>query len=443
MLFIIICSGFLFIDAFATFAAVFYFGMVAFIIQYFVGSLMTRASETQAKSTVLANSAISDLLSVFRELLVLGKRQKYIDNIYRARLAAADSSASTYYLSGMPRYIIEAALLVGVALFIFVQVLSGDLVQSAGTIGAFLAGGFRLTAALLPLQNSVLSIISAIPTASRAHDVLSQERVIKKTAEFVVDPDASSAINPDPITVKFEKVSFTYPGASAPALKEISFGIEPGSQVALMGPSGAGKSTIADLLCLVLTPSSGTITRFAGGATQEKSSGKVRVSYVPQKPGLVSGTIAENVALAQNVEDINRNQVVEAMKLAHLSTLLEELPQGIDTQLGKLQDGLSGGQMQRLGLARALYSKPGLLVMDEATSALDAESESEIQKALQEMNGRVTVVLIAHRLNTIQHADNVFLIEDGTIKDSGKFKELVARNPNVEKVVDLMRVEKD
>jgi ATP-binding cassette subfamily C protein len=130
------------------------------------------------------------------------------------------------------------------------------------------------------------------------------------------------------------------------------------------------------------------------------------------------------------------------MKLAHLTDLLEALPQGIDTNLGKLQDGLSGGQMQRLGLARALYSKPGLLVMDEATSALDAESESEIQRALHDMRGKVTVVLIAHRLNTIQHADNVFLIENGTLKDSGKFKELVGRNPAVERVVDLMRVEK-
>ena len=441
MLFIIICSGFLFIDAWATFGAVLYFGLVAFIIQYFVGSLTTRASEIQAQSSVLANRAISDLLSVFRELLVLGKRQKYIDNIYRARVSAADSSATTYYLSGMPRYIIEAALLVGVALFIVAQVFSGDFVKSAGTIGTFLAGGFRLTAALLPLQNSVLSITAAIPTASRAHDILSQEIVIKKTGQFTVDTLSTNA-TPDPITVKFEKVSFIYPGASAPALSQVSFEIEPGSQVALMGPSGAGKSTIADLLCLVLTPSSGKITRIGTAATGERGSSNVRVSYVPQKPGLVSGTIAENVALAVNLEDIDRAQVIEAMKLAHLTDLLEALPQGIDTNLGKLQDGLSGGQMQRLGLARALYSKPGLLVMDEATSALDAESESEIQRALHDMRGKVTVVLIAHRLNTIQHADNVFLIENGTLKDSGKFKELVGRNPAVERVVDLMRVEK-
>jgi ATP-binding cassette subfamily C protein len=157
----------------------------------------------------------------------------------------------------------------------------------------------------------------------------------------------------------------------------------------------------------------------------------------------VSGTILENVALAEDVRQIDRGQALEAIRLAHLTDFIHELPGGLDTPLGKLQDGLSGGQMQRLGLARALYTKPGLLVMDEATSALDAESEAEIQKALDEMRGKVTVVLIAHRLNTIQHADKVILIEDGQVKDSGTFKELVARNPSVETVVDLMRVEKD
>jgi ATP-binding cassette subfamily C protein len=157
---------------------------------------------------------------------------------------------------------------------------------------------------------------------------------------------------------------------------------------------------------------------------------------------LVSGTILDNVALAVSDEEVSREQALEALQLANLTELVAELPEGLDASLGKLQDGLSGGQMQRLGLARALYTKPGLLVMDEATSALDAESEAEIQKALHAMRGKVTVVLIAHRLNTIQHADQVILVEDGQVKDSGTFKQLVARNPSVERVVDLMRVEK-
>jgi ATP-binding cassette subfamily C protein len=192
-----------------------------------------------------------------------------------------------------------------------------------------------------------------------------------------------------------------------------------------------------------LTPTSGTVVLTDIAAVSANTPGIRRVSYVPQRPGLVSGTILENVALGENRDQVSRKQALEALDLANLGGLIEELPEGLDTPLGKLQDGLSGGQMQRLGLARALYTKPGLLIMDEATSALDAESEAEIQKALNAMRGKVTVVLIAHRLNTIQHADKVILVEDGRVQDSGTFKELIARNPSVERVVDLMRVEKD
>jgi ATP-binding cassette, subfamily B, bacterial PglK len=448
MLFILICIGFLFVDPWATLASVLYFGLIAIVMQYFVGSLMSQAGKIAAEGAIKANTAISDLLSVFRELLVLGKREKYIEGIYRARVAAADSSAKQYYLSGMPRYIIEAALLVGVALFVLSQALSGDIVQSAATIGVFLSGGFRLTAALLPLQNSLLTIKGAIPLARTAQEILELKENGKGHArQNIVAPNSgdspSIATNSGPIGVRLVNVSFSYPGAEHPAIKLVTFEISPGSLVALMGPSGAGKSTIADLLCKVLTPSSGSIIRTENDGDQIRSGRLERVSYVPQRPGLVSGTILDNVALAVEDSKVDRVQALEALRLAHLDDLVSELPEGLDTPLGKLQDGLSGGQMQRLGLARALYTKPGLLVMDEATSALDAESEAEIQKALDEMRGKVTVVLIAHRLNTIQHADKVILIEEGQVKDSGTFKEIVARNPSVERVVDLMRVDKD
>jgi ATP-binding cassette subfamily C protein len=448
-LFLVIILGFLFVDLMATLAAVVYFGLIAVLIQYFVGSKMTRAGQVVAEGSIKANTAISDLLSVFRELLVLGKRDKYIDGIYKARLSAADSAATQYYLSGMPRYIIEAALLVGVALFVLSQALAGDIVKSAATVGVFLSGGFRLTAALLPLQNALLTINSAIPTAKTAQDILEMAPSLKDRNNFT---SADKVINeaeehlqshPLPVGVAFQSVSFSYPDSDQPALTNVTFEVDPGTQVALMGPSGAGKSTIADLLCKVLAPTSGSITTTSPSGEIRAPEGHEGVSYVPQRPGLVSGSILENVALAEDLLKIDRDRALEALRLAHLEQLVLELPEGLDTPLGKLQDGLSGGQMQRLGLARALYTKPGLLVMDEATSALDAESEAEIQKALDAMRGKVTVVLIAHRLNTIQHADKVILVEEGRVKDSGKLKELIARNPSVERVVDLMRVEKD
>jgi ATP-binding cassette subfamily C protein len=441
----VICLGFFFIDPITTLAAVAYFGIIAVVIQHFIGERMSAAGKITTESAVEANSAISDLLSVFRELLVIGKREKYIQAIYDARLATANSSATQYYLTGMPRYIIEAALLVGLGLFGLSQALSGDLVGSAATIGVFLSGGFRLSAAMLPLQSALLSIKATIPAAQTAHGILMLDSTNDKREGSVLKVPRRSRPSEftNPIGVNLNGVSFFYPDSSVAALNSVSFSIQPGSQVALMGPSGAGKSTIADILCSVLSPTEGEVTF----TSMKRNSGEVEVvggvSYVPQRPGIVSGTILDNVALAEDIEKVDRTEALKALRLAHLDDLVASLPKGLDTMLGKLQDGLSGGQLQRLGIARALYTKPSLLVMDEATSALDAESEAKIQKTLAFLRGKVTVVLIAHRLNTIQHADQVVLVEEGRVKDSGTFKELIARNPSVEKVVNLMQIHRD
>jgi ATP-binding cassette subfamily C protein len=233
------------------------------------------------------------------------------------------------------------------------------------------------------------------------------------------------------------EISFAYPNSAQAIIRDLSLSIEAGDQVAFIGPSGAGKSTLADLMCGVLAPTTGKI--LVGQADGPPRS----VSYVPQRPGLVSGTLAQNVALGLVGEEMDEARVWDALEKAHLREVVLSLPHGIHTDLGNYQDSLSGGQIQRVGLARALYTSPGLLVMDEATSALDAESESEIAKALDQIRGKVTVVLIAHRLNTVQHADKVFLINEGKLTDQGTFPELVKRNPSIDRLVQLMKVEEN
>jgi ATP-binding cassette subfamily C protein len=432
--------GFLFVDQSATIAALLYFGAVAAGIQFVIGPLTLKAQVKNFESSIKLTTSISNLLAVFRELTVSGKKDKFLGDINSAKMKATNAAAKSNFLLTLPRHIIEVALIFGISLFLLSQLFSGDIASSAGTIGVFLAGAFRLTTALLPLQASFLVIKSALPSAKIAQDILmGLPELVKRETKNLNTGEQITHIE-QPIGAVFENVTFSYPDSSWPALVNLNFTIEPGSQTALMGPSGAGKSTIADMLCLLLSPSSGRVFQITDSSKLELSIGG-RVSYVPQKPGMVSGTILENVALGFDAESIDREEVLSALEAAHLGTLIKDLPQGIDTSLGKLKDSLSGGQMQRLGLARAIYSKPNLLVMDEATSALDAESESEIQKTLDEMRGRVTVVVIAHRLNTIQHADKVILLEEGKIKDSGTFKELIARNPSVEKVVDLMRID--
>jgi ABC-type multidrug transport system fused ATPase/permease subunit len=436
----LIVMGLIFVDPIATLVGLCYFGIVAICIQFFIGPVTLKAQVENYENSIKLTTSISNLIAVFRELTVSGKKGKYVGEIHSAKTKTANTAAKSAFIATLPRHIIEAALIIGIALFFLSQVSSGDLASSTGTIGVFLAGAFRLTTALLPLQASFLTMKAALPSAKIAHDILQglPELVDRETKNLNTGGPITHI--EQPIGAVFEDVTFSYPDSPEPALVNLNFTIEPGSQTALMGPSGAGKSTIADMLCLLLSPTSGRVTQITNSSNLERSIGG-RVSYVPQKPGMISGTILENVALGVESENVDREEVKSALEAAHLGTLIKELPEGIDTSLGKLKDSLSGGQMQRLGLARAIYSKPNLLVMDEATSALDAESESEIQKTLEEMRGRVTVVVIAHRLNTIQHADKVILLEGGKVTDSGTFKELIARNPSVEKVVDLMRID--
>jgi ATP-binding cassette subfamily C protein len=244
-----------------------------------------------------------------------------------------------------------------------------------------------------------------------------------------------------PVSVQLDQVSFLYPDATQYTLDGVTLKVESGQQIALIGPSGSGKSTIADLITGLLDPSNGQVLIDGKPPKSTIMETPGKIGYVPQKPGIVSGTILENIALGVPEESVNHEWLKQAISDAHLTDVIHQLPDGIHTDLGKRRDELSGGQLQRIGLARALYTKPGLLVMDEATSALDADSENEINKALDEMRGKVTVVLIAHRLNTVQRSDRVFLIEGGKISTSGEFPELLRSNSTVQALAKLMSID--
>jgi ATP-binding cassette subfamily C protein len=252
----------------------------------------------------------------------------------------------------------------------------------------------------------------------------------------------SGAKSPEGLGVKLDDVNFGYVGAQ-PTLKNLSFTVHPGEQVAIIGPSGSGKSTAADLILGLLTPMSGTATIDNTEPSQFVKTHPGLVAYVPQEPAMVGGTILENIALGCDVNSLDMDRVHRAVNAAHLDLVIDELPDGLNTDIGKRKDQLSGGQLQRIGLARALYSEPRLLILDEATSALDASSEDAIKNTLDDLRGSVTVILIAHRLHTVQHADRVFLLEGGELLDTGTFKEVLARNQTVKSMAELMKLGED
>jgi len=235
-----------------------------------------------------------------------------------------------------------------------------------------------------------------------------------------------------------QNVSFRHVAASTQTIDQVSMSVVPGSFIAIVGPSGAGKTTLVDLILGLYKPDRGDIE--VGGMDPERlrRDQPGLLSYVPQKPGIVTGSIADNVALGLDESERDEDGIWEALEGAQLADHVRGLSGTIHSNLGSHSDALSGGQIQRLGLARALYTKPNLIVLDEATSALDAATEAGIASAIQNLGEQTTVVVIAHRLSTIQHADQVHVMESGKILASGTFREVRTAVPMIEEYVQLM-----
>lgn len=437
-LLLVITGTFFVVDPIAALFTLGYFGLVVVIIQVFIGRSLRRAGREAVAGTVDTLSALNDTLDTFREISVLRKQDYFIERVAKSRGRISTSDAAMTFLALMPRYVVETALILGVVLLVGQQFLSGQLATGMATVGVFLTGGVRMMASLLPLQSAVANIKQNVEKSRAAVELLLRQREPQR--ESSADDSALDLVvrSNDALSVRLTDVSYRYPDADRDAVRGITLDIAAGSSVAIIGPSGAGKTTLVDLILGLVNPDSGSVEigESTPGLLTEKVPGLV--AYVPQKPGLMTGSIAENIALGIPPEDIDARLLAEAIDLAFLTEFIDSLPDGVHTSVGKQVDALSGGQIQRIGVARALYSQPKLLILDEATSGLDAASESFVAGSLRALHGDVTVVVIAHRLSTVQHADVVHVIEAGRVTASGDFKTVQATVPMVAEYVKLM-----
>ena len=219
--------------------------------------------------------------------------------------------------------------------------------------------------------------------------------------------------------LNLEKVSITYPSKLSKALNGISLVVDSGQSLAIVGPSGAGKTTLIDVLLGVLPPDEGQILISGKSPLDAISEWPGAMAYVPQDVRIANGTIRDNVALGFPAEIASDELVWKAIRDAQLEDFVKTLPQGLDTQVGERGARISGGQRQRLGIARAMFTRPKLLVLDEATSSLDGQTEADISAAIHGLHGSVTIVMIAHRLSTVLNADLVIYMAEGDILAKG------------------------
>lgn len=438
---------FVIVDPLAAVAITVYFIIVILIFQLLSNQRIQQSGQDFAEGGMDVTQVSLDLFEAFKEISVLMKQHFFLSRFQKARTTYAYGDAEMRFLMAIPRYFVETALALGALAFVAWQLARGEVTDGLVTAGVFLAGGVRMMAALLPLQNAVLALKNQMEQAKISQEILAKSRHAQSQISAVLDSSKSAEdfgiSGNGGITVELDSVTFTHTGASQPAVRDVSFTIEPGSYVALVGPSGAGKTTLADLVLGLNSPESGSVLVDGVSARTTREQKPGLMAYVPQRPGLVSGTLVDNIALGQDPESVDFDRVTAVLEKARLTDLVSELPEGVHTRLGKNSDSLSGGQIQRLGLARALYTNPKLIVLDEATSALDAEAEASISESIRKIGSDTTVIVIAHRLSTVQKADVVHVIDNGKLVASGSFKELRRTVPMIQEYVRLMSFDED
>jgi ABC-type multidrug transport system fused ATPase/permease subunit len=324
----------------------------------------------------------------------------------------------------------------GALIIAAIQFAIHDAVTAVATLSIFLVAGTRISPAALRLQQALIQIKASLggaePTLSLIHDLRESKPDNFSDINYEFD---HSGFHPE---IRIEDVAFSYPGSDKKALDHINLEIESGSIVALVGPSGGGKTTLVDVLLGILKPDFGDVLVSKLSPIDAINQSPGAISYVPQDVSIIDGSIRENVAMGFPLDVATDERVNRAIQIAGLTDFVNSLPRGLDTQVGENGAKISGGQRQRLGIARAMFTEPKLLVLDEATSALDGETESKIAESILGLKGKVTVIMIAHRLSTVRDADQVIYMSNGLVLAVGTFEEVRSRIPDFDKQAKLM-----
>ena len=402
------------------FVALTYFALVAVLQHKFLSASQARTGQTILKNGNVTYELLADYFHM-NKLLQVSESKTFDSTLRIQRTEFARARATQGFTTSLPRYFMESSLALG---FLVVAGATWLIVGESEVVPAlaiFAAAGFRMLPIVNRMQGLALSAIGCIPLARQA--LLPITVKVKK--------DSYASIN-EPINssnaLEVIGVDFTYPSGNAPVLSGINLRFKKGLQYAIVGPSGAGKTTLVDICLGLLAPQKGEVL------WNVKSPGE-SFGYVPQDTHVSSASIAGNVALEWDSEVIDFDKVRSALRVANLEEYLDSNLE--DKRLNENFNRMSGGQRQRLGLARALYRDSKLLVLDEATSSLDAITEHKVMETVNLLRGNTTVIIVAHRLSTIQDSDQVIYLGDGKVLGIGTFSELESSLPEFKEQVRL------
>ena len=408
---------------------------VAYVILFkFVRTRLERNGKYISDMLAERFKLMNDGFGGIKDILLLGRSSTFKKRFFKTGNKLAYSEGNNVVIALVPRYFMELLAfgsMIALVLYL-IKNSQGNLGLILPIISVYALAGMKLLPAILVIYSSAATVKGNLAAYESIREDLANIKV-DNASEFKNSHHAWSKHN----EISLKEVTFTYPGKERPALENVSLKIKPNTLVGFVGTSGAGKSTLIDVIIGLIKPQQGEVTIDGTPLIKQNlREWQNKIGFVPQTIFLTQGTIAENVAFGIPQDLIDYGQVEKALKLAHLEELVSKLVNGVHSKVGERGVQLSGGQRQRIGIARTLYYEAEVLVFDEATSALDGITEKTIMNAIHDFTGQKTLIIIAHRLKTVQKCDEIFMMEKARVVDRGTYQYLLENNEQFKKMSD-------
>lgn len=386
---------------------------------YFVSKYLKKIGGERLNQNKLRFKSITEVFGAIKEIKVSGLEKVYIKSFSAASVIFFQIQSSAQIITQLPRFILEAIAFGGILLMLlYIIFLKGSFSSAIPIVSLYIFAGYRLMPALQQVYASLTQLSFVGPALDKIYNDLKNMKLLDKNQNQIL-----LSLNKK---ILLKDIHFSYPNSQRTALKNINLTINANSTVGFVGATGSGKTTLVDIILGLLETQKGTLEIDGKIINQENlRCWQSSIGYVPQNIYLTDDTVAANIAFGQETKNINLSTVEKVCKIANLHDfIINELPNSYQTTIGERGVRLSGGQRQRIGIARALYYNPQLLILDEATSALDNQTEKLVMDSIYNLNKDITVILIAHRLNTVKKCDKIFFFSKGELKDQGNFDEL-------------------
>jgi ABC-type multidrug transport system fused ATPase/permease subunit len=434
---LVISVGLIVVNPVLAFFSLIYFLALAYLLHIVLSKKGKKFGRLHDSLSVSTSKLIYASVGAARELNVHGRSGYQAMKISEVRNRSIANLSNMAVLPNIGKYIMESSVIVGAVLLAGYQFLAQNAVGAISTLAIFMAAGSRVAPSVLRIQQGLLQISYHMGMSQSTLEMLESSSFAK--IPVATDPSEFSrtheGFNP---VVSLRNVEISYPEAKSPALKGINLEFCVGDKVAIVGPTGSGKSTLLDVILGMRSQDAGEVQISNENPEEAIKKWPGAISYVPQEIEVIPGTIRENLCLGYSPGDIAEPYLWSALEVANLASFVRESKFGLDTELGERGVSISGGQKQRLGIARALLTAPKLLILDEATSSLDGKTEYEISEAINALDESITVILVAHRLSTVREMSKVVYLAGGEMVAAGNFEEIRKMVPDFDEQAELM-----